>query len=58
MGPRVGIEVGKIYVVTLQTFNQQRGQPGELTFKVWVDRAGERSAERPAGDAVDRFGGF
>ena len=58
MGPRAGIEVGKIYVVTLQTFNQQRGQPGELTFKVWVGREGERSAERPAGDAVDRFGGF
>ena len=57
-GSRAPIEVGKIYVVTLNTMNHQRGQPGELTFKVWVDRDSGAASDRPARGGDNPFGGF
>lgn len=54
---RAPIEVGKIYVVTVTTINHQRGQPGELTFKVWVDRDTSVAIDKPAPGGDNPFDG-
>jgi hypothetical protein len=58
IGNRAPIEVGKIYVVTLFTMNHQRGQPGELTFKVWVEQDAGAASKSPARGGDNPFSGF
>ena len=36
-GGRAPVELGGVYVAKLMTLNQQRGQPGELTFKFFIE---------------------
>ncbi|WP_428306123.1 carboxypeptidase-like regulatory domain-containing protein [Lacipirellula sp.] len=55
---RAPIEIGKIYVVTVTTINHQRGQPGELAFKVWVDRDTSVRSEGAARGEDSPFSGF
>ena len=52
-GGRAPVELGGVYVAKLMTFNQQRGQPGELTFKFLI----EPGAAPAAGDDSP-FSGF
>lgn len=51
-GGRAPVEMGGVYVAKLMTFNQQRGQPGELTFKFLIEPGGMRAAGEgnPFGD--------
>lgn len=55
---RAEVELGVIYVGKLATMHQQRGRPGELTFKAIIEPSSNPSSRRPARGGDKPFEGF